>query len=492
MPASEHAPPSQSATPPAHRRAEGARGRHVLLLASRFPPETGPGATRAAATARHLAALGWRVTVVTRGTPARRRGHESDGRNSPRGIRVYRVPTFSRATPSGIALPQGFSGITTRLYRGAKWRLQHGLEAISLPDAGIRRLPRVLQLVSQIHRRDRIDLIHSSAMPFSDHLIAMAASLRLRVTWTAEFRDPWVEYAHAPQWRGPWTRALVRWMEACVMRRARRIVSVSAEMTRRFQERYPRIPAGRFVTVLNGFEPRDFADDTSNAAVSTTAPQRSPPALPSGVMVLLHAGSLYAGRSPQALLEALALLAQRDAAAARVTRLVFAGRTGAYHSMIEAACTSLPVSFLGELTHGEVAALMRQAAANVLLLAGGPGTGGDLSSKLFEYLGSRRPILAITPRGGAAARFLARHEHVWQADNEDVEAIAAALREMARAWREGRLAARRSTTRLGALTREFQTGLLDRAMRQALDAEKRPRFISAPRALAPSTRGETA
>lgn len=491
-PASDHAPSSRSATRPVQRGVDALRDRHVLVLTSRFPPETGPGATRAAATVRHLSALGWRVTVVTRGMPARRLTYCAGGRVPDRGIRVYRVPNSSDDRRTAAAEPRGLSSIAARLRRGVEWRLQRGLEAISLPDAGIRRLPRVLRLLSRIHRRRRIDLIHSSAMPFSDHLIALAASVRLRVPWTAEFRDPWVEYAHAPQWRGSWTQALVLLMEACVVRRAQRVVSVSAEMTRRFQERYPRIPAAKFITVLNGFEPGDFAEAASTTTESAPSQQRPPPALPTGEMVLLHAGSLYGGRSPQALLEALALLARRDAAAARVTRLVFAGRTGAHQSMIEAAARSLPVSLLGELPHREVAALMRQAAANVLLLAGGPGTEGDLSSKVFEYLGSRRPILAITPTGGAAARFLARHEQVWQADSDDVESIAAALRHMARAWREGRLHERHSATRLIALTREFQTGLLDRAMRRALSAGKRTRLVRARRAMAASTQGGAA
>jgi hypothetical protein len=77
--------------------------------------------------------------------------------------------------------------------------------------------------------------------------------------------------------------------------------------------------------------------------------------------------------------------------------------------------------------------LAQQAAADLLLLyvAPGPGSAGVVTGKLFEYLASGRPVLALVPPDGTAAGWVrdARAGEVVAPD--DVPAITTAL---VRAW----------------------------------------------------------
>ncbi len=84
-------------------------------------------------------------------------------------------------------------------------------------------------------------------------------------------------------------------------------------------------------------------------------------------------------------------------------------------------------------------------AADVLLLlvprADGRGL-SILSGKVYEYLASERPVLALVPPEGAAAELLRATGSAWIADPDDPDAILESLRAARDAWAGGTLAER--------------------------------------------------
>jgi len=462
--------------------------RRMLMIASRFPPALGPGAERLRQTARHLSRLGWEVDVVSRGEPPCITGGGPHER--PHGkARVFRVPDVD---PSGSALrglkafdlfrflwrPLGVSRM--RIFRGLRWRCERMQHRFSIPDAGVLRVQAVAGLARRLHRLARYDLLFASGMPFSDLVIAGCVATTLRIPWIAEFRDPWVEYAHAPMWRSRWGRRVTQRLEAWVVRRARFVICVSEEMTQRMRERYPGLPATKFMTVLNGFDAAELEEafgSRSRAPAVVDASDGIPPVLESilgsGRMVLLHAGSLYGGRTPEPLLEALRRAIESGRIPAESIWMVFAGRPGPFAAAIRAARRRLPVFDAGELLHAAALRAMHRATANVLLLAGGRGAEGDLSSKVFEYLAAGRPMLALTPGDGAATKFLAGREGIWHAEPAEPAAISETLATMFDAWRAGTMKSPGDHTRLRKFTREYQTRRLAAACRTALDGRLR-------------------
>ena len=96
------------------------------------------------------------------------------------------------------------------------------------------------------------------------------------------------------------------------------------------------------------------------------------------------------------------------------------------------------VRFRGRVPPAEAA---RAAAdADVLLVIDAPSDGPSvfLPSKLIDYLPFRKPILGVTPEDGASARLLHRLGCP-VAPPDDIDAIAAALADLVRRWREGTL-----------------------------------------------------
>jgi glycosyltransferase involved in cell wall biosynthesis len=84
--------------------------------------------------------------------------------------------------------------------------------------------------------------------------------------------------------------------------------------------------------------------------------------------------------------------------------------------------------------------LQRESDALLLLIpeAGGRGR-GILSGKVFEYLAAERPILALVPPDGAAAKLIRDTNAGIVAGPDDVAGIRDALLDLHARWRDGRL-----------------------------------------------------
>src|SRR5207244_8733290 len=84
--------------------------------------------------------------------------------------------------------------------------------------------------------------------------------------------------------------------------------------------------------------------------------------------------------------------------------------------------------------------LQRDSEALLLLIPDAAGRGrGVLSGKVFEYLAAERPILAVVPPDGAAARLLEETGAGVVVPPDDVGALRDALAGLHARWRAGDL-----------------------------------------------------
>jgi glycosyltransferase involved in cell wall biosynthesis len=92
------------------------------------------------------------------------------------------------------------------------------------------------------------------------------------------------------------------------------------------------------------------------------------------------------------------------------------------------------------VTRRESLAFQRDSEALLLLIpdAGGRGR-GVLTAKVFEYLAAERPILAVVPPDGEAAKLIREAGAGVVVAPDDVEGMAAALRDLEGRWRAGTL-----------------------------------------------------
>src|SRR5262249_5158129 len=129
------------------------------------------------------------------------------------------------------------------------------------------------------------------------------------------------------------------------------------------------------------------------------------------------------------LFQGLALLRDRAPSVAAKLQLVLAGRLDvAERELIESAGLGDLLLHVGQLTRAQALALHRRAGALVLITA--PDLVWELPGKLFEYIGARRPVLALADGNEAAA--VVRETGVgWTVPPGDVPGIADALERIA-------------------------------------------------------------
>ena len=378
----------------------GARCPRVLVVAYDFPPHAAIGTMRTLRVVRLLKAMGWDVTVLTSDPASFRASTPSDPAllaQIPAGITVLRagplrLPSLQSRASIGRTTPQapaaasgsGRAAMPSAARDGAFTRFKKVVDAaLSIPDreAGWL-LPAIWAGARHRFRSGPPDVIYSSAPPWTGQLVAYGLKLLLRRPWVADFRDPW---SRAP-WRGDRFRFAMRaaaFLERRVVKRTDRIVFVAEGNRDDFAAHYGVQLARKFHLVPNGCDPAEF-DGLEKPNVS-----------PDNGHVMLHAGSLYAGRTPLPVLKALARALDRGMLDRSRFRLRFLG-TNIVASDLREACRELRiddvVEFLPRVPRQEGLRAMLSASSLLLLQ---PGHTVSVPGKLYEYLAAGRPIFAL-------------------------------------------------------------------------------------------------
>lgn len=399
---------------------------HVLLLAYHYPPDPAVGAVRPARMVQALRDRGHQVTVIT----ARLPGEMREERSSEPGADVFAV----KAIPNPRHLYLSAKRLATRLRSPAASPLPGGqpqepqsasdeadvplwkraiFSMLWLPDDQQGFIPAAIARARRVHRDRRFDLLLTTAPPFSTHLAGLAIRRLTGVKWVADFRDPWTANPCKPAAvRTRATDAMEVRMERRVLRRADLVVSASAGI-HRFFEQSGIVPAEKLLLIRNG--------------IDSLQPGRQG-VQPRGPFRILHMGTFYHGRDPRPFLTALSRVRAARGLGPDDVEVTFVGRSRDFRGepisrMIDAAGLTDFVRFVDFVPREQAIALAAGADLLLLLAQDQPD---QVPQKLYEYLGTRVPILAFADADGESAAMLREvGDHVVIADNSVSDAAAA-------------------------------------------------------------------
>ncbi len=239
-----------------------------------------------------------------------------------------------------------------------------------------------------------IDVVYASAWPVSSLFAGWMISTILRRPLVVEFRDLWVDNPFLPE-RPAARLRLERFWERRLVRAAKRVIVVTEPMKRILLEAHPSLDSARVEVIPNGFDP-SFA--------ALPGPGGGPRSR-EGPAVLLYTGALYGHRNPSRLLEALQRL---NAAGTRVRLRLIGEIAPEFEPVLTAPRQAGWCETPGSISYAASLEEMAGADALLLLIESGPGSDGIMTGKLFAYLASGRPVLAVAPRAGVAAELVRR------------------------------------------------------------------------------------
>jgi glycosyltransferase involved in cell wall biosynthesis len=358
----------------------------VLILAYFFPPLAGGGVHRVLSFTRHLPEAGWDCTIVCAGADDYWVRDPSLVPRVPAATEVLRVPGGTPlAAWMRLRRPRDNASRARRPARG--FALARRIADLTLiPDPYIGWARHATRVARERIARGDIDALLTSSPPDSAHLAGLELARVTGLPWVADFRDPWIG-AHFLRPPTPWHARRQHALERTVVTGADLVLAASRTHLDDLRALSPR----RLELLENGYEP-----------AAPVTPRRD------GRFTIVFTGTLFHMRQTGVFLESLARWLACDPPARSRVRVVLAGpyeQDQAGHA--RRLGLDGVVEFPGSLSHDETRAL--QSGADLLLLwkPDGPGYRTMVPGKLYEYLDSGRPLLAIVPAGDETARMTA-------------------------------------------------------------------------------------
>lgn len=285
---------------------------------------------------------------------------------------------------------------------------------VLIPDPRLFWVNPAVKALSKVIKEQAPDIIITTGPPHSLHLIGLKLQRKFKIKWVADFRDPWSTIDYLDKfYLTKWARNRHRSLEKRVLKNANKTLAVSSQ----WEKELISLGATSTAVITNGFDESDFANYT--------------PAAPNGFKIT-HTGFISSLRNPNALWQALQNTCMKNPQLANKLSLQFVGNVdnGVFASIDQHKALKTKVDFKGYVPHTEVFNFYKNTTVLLLLLNNSGNSSGHIPGKLFEYLGTGKPILALGEKGGDVDLILQETGAGKLFDFEDSEGIQNYLEEL--------------------------------------------------------------
>jgi len=385
---------------------------NLLFVSHHFPPDSAVGGKRIAGLARYLPEFGIRPTVLT----VDESYYDSCDRSfpPPEGlelVRTKRLPNplhwYSRLVSTKHNREKPAAEASTRAMKPRLGIRRHLLTLLDTPDRCWGWYFPAIRAAGEMFAKRRFSAVISSGPPWTCHLIGRHLRAAFGIPWIADFRDSWTFDSWRPSLNLPkWRQSLDRRWEGRCVHTADRVLSTTEGVRRTFIERYPTLSTTKFLTLTNGFD-----------GCRPVGPVPSPA---KNQRLFLHTGKLYGGRRIDAFCQAFADLVRAGRIDPVRAKVLFLGETDP--GFAETAREFAPdlvrdgrVEF-HPMVDWDVAQRILGEADVLLIFQGNHRLA--IPAKLYEYLSTGKPILAIVKQGELSNMIESTKSGLW-ADPDD-------------------------------------------------------------------------
>ncbi len=247
-----------------------------------------------------------------------------------------------------------------------------------IPDARVLWVKPSIKFLEKYIQENKIDTIITTGPPHSLHLIGLGLKEKLNVNWMADFRDPWTTIGYHNELKLSTKSAQKhKELESKVLNTADSILVTSATTKKEFQS-FTKQPIH---VITNGYDVEKVEKIPLDEKFT-----------------LAHIGSFLSQRNPRILWKCLKEIIKenKEFKADFQLKLIGAVSQEVLQTISEFRLDSY-VNNLGYVSHKEAVSHQRSSQVLLLIEIDSEETKSIIPGKLFEYMVSERPILALGP-----------------------------------------------------------------------------------------------
>jgi hypothetical protein len=394
----------------------------VLLISCYFPPTGGVQVQRALSLARYLPDCGIDLHILTTKNPSVPTFDHGLLKQVPESVTVHRTLTLEppfhlrkklwsklkgqSPAASKATAPASAPGLLDK----AKRSLGDATARLLCPDPQVLWYPTAIRAASRIVKQHGIQAVVVTAPPFSAFLIGNELKRRFpRLSLLTDIRDEWITYfAKTFAFTGnEYVMAKANAIERATVELSDCVVPVTGASMDEIRSRYPEQPASKFRVVANGFDPAAFAGFRSRPSGT-------------GKIIVTYTGTIYGPASPALFLDALDRLPEAQRARFEVR---FIGRMAEEFDQSVFANRRCNVKVMGFVPQTEAFRYLEES--DYLLLPWSDHL--NVPGKLYEYVATRKPIIALTRPDADVVKVIRGTQTGWCIDRSDSSLLHAFL-----------------------------------------------------------------
>ena len=357
----------------------------ALIITYYWPPAGGPGVQRWLKFVKYLPEFGIEPIVYCPENPSYPITDNSLIDEIPESITILKQPIKEPYRLANLLSQKSSKEISSGVI--PKQKKQTFIQKLMLyirgnffiPDARKNWIKPSVSFLSEYITKHNIETIITTGPPHSLHLIGLQLQQKHNINWLADFRDPWTTIGYHKQLK--LTKASTekhRNLESQVLQSADQIIVTSENTKKEFASKTKQ----PISVITNGYDVHHIERPKKDSKFTIS-----------------HIGSLLSERNPKQLWEALSELVKENQSFSEEFQLHLIGVVSDdILQTLDHYGLSNHVSVLGYVSHDN--AIKAQMSSRLLLLVeiDSEETKVIIPGKLFEYMVSETPILAVGPK----------------------------------------------------------------------------------------------
>lgn len=401
--------------------------KNVLIITYYWPPSGGSGVQRWLKFVKYFPEFNVNPLVLTvkpekASYPVIDNSLENE---IPQGLKVYKTNTFEvfelyrKLIGKGKYPHSSFDSEADPSFLQKISRFVRG--NLFLPDSRIGWKSYAVKEGKRIINKHNIDTIITTGPPHSAHLTGLKLKKMTGVNWIADFRDPWTDiFYYDAFYHTALAKRIDKRLERKVVEQCDRLTIVSQALKDLIKEKSDKINPAKIMVLHNGFDEQDF---------------EIPSDPPEDKFLVTFTGSLMNDNEKMnVFVKALhdVVIKYKDVN----IEFRFIGNINDSVQKLFAE-NGLEKNFekISYVTHSEAVKYLMHSTACFSTIRRTANNKGIISGKIFDYLGSGKPIICLGPTDGNVSEVLNECEAGKVIDYEDFNGIKDYLAELIIKWK---------------------------------------------------------